>query len=699
MAAATLDKVARTLVVLVVAAAPWLLGYFPGAGSHWLDGVFPLLAQYEAPVMMFHAAIVLAAACWLAAGRLRGIPRLRARATDVAALALLGLMALATLTSVYRHASLVELHRILGCFLLFLLARAMARDAHYRDRLAVALVASCSLVALLGLRHYVLTAVLMRAPNWREFGTFGNPNSFAGLLIMAIPLAAGLVVRYRSGPARILCGTAAAVMLVTLFTTGSKGGMLALFLALIVFVAAVVWPATGSSRARKAAVVAAAAAPIVLALVLPPMRARLVTAFTTQSHSGAFRYYTWVGTVRMIAAKPWLGFGPGTFATAYPGYTVVGFSRMAHSKDLQVAAECGVPAAVALAALFFAYFIAVARRVMALGSDGESPAYGERALLVGCAASVVAFGLHCLVDYDWHIPALALTVWLLMGLSSGDAAAAEPGPADGRHPDTAAMGGQAPWRRVALWIAAVAAGIALCSFPVRVLAAGTFLQRARAAGGQHDFGTAHRELRRALGATPGNAALHYEMAQVIAATGRGEQPDTLWSAIGWMQEAAARQPTEASYEYRLAQLYRAVGDTVQAMAAADRAVSRSPGDTRVLLQLASLQEGAGQFDDAHELYVRIDELWHSPVGQYQAIEEYVTLDYAYAWLHLAQLAAAEGNGEQLRALKRRSIELLEKYDKWAAQQARMARYGVGVPPPDTAAAEGLRAAFEALDPA
>ena len=434
--------------------------------------------------------------------------------------------------------------------------------------------------------------------------------------------------------------------------------------------------------------IAAALAPIVLAVALPPMRARITTAFTTQSHSGAFRYYTWKGTVRMIAARPWLGFGPGTFATAYPRYTVVGFSRMAHSKDLQVAAECGVPAAAALAAFFFAYFIAVGRRVLPGCSDESRPDYGERALLVGSMGSVVAFGFHCLVDYDWYIPGLALTVWLIMGLSSADVAQPEAKPA----------GRRATGRTVVLCLGLAILGALVCSLPVRLIASAGLAEKARASAAQNDFLRAQDLLGQAITLTPDNAELRAEMSRAVAFSRGPSQEQPLRDAISWLEGAARLQPTEATYQYQLAQLHRALGEAELAIIAADAARCLSPSDTRILLLLARLYEGAGRLDDSHTMYVRIDELWRSPVGQYQAIEQYVNLDYAYAWLHLARVAQADGNTEELAALKQRAARLLNDYRGWARQQADMARHGVGMAPPDTTSADALRADFDALDP-
>ncbi|MFQ5809362.1 MAG: tetratricopeptide repeat protein, partial [Armatimonadota bacterium] len=230
------------------------------------------------------------------------------------------------------------------------------------------------------------------------------------------------------------------------------------------------------------------------------------------------------------------------------------------------------------------------------------------------------------------------------------------------------------------------------------LTAATLRHRARVATGGDPY-TAQEELRRAIEVTPGNAALHAEMAVLLSAMGQMGAADALWRAIAELKQAAVLQPTEPGHQYQLARLYREVDEGEQAIAAARRARSLSPRDTGALLQLARLYERAGRFDDAHAMYVEIDRLWHSPVGRHQAIEGYANLDYAYAWLHLAQLAEEAGDLDGLAAAKGRALTLLDDYDKWAAQQARMSRAGVNIRPPDIEAAESLRAAFEVLGPA
>ena len=57
-----------------------------------------------------------------------------------------------------------------------------------------------------------------------------------------------------------------------------------------------------------------------------------------------FRTLTWQGTLDMAQKRPLLGWGAGTFETAFPPHQVAGFTRHAHNSYLQLFAEAGAAA-------------------------------------------------------------------------------------------------------------------------------------------------------------------------------------------------------------------------------------------------------------------------------------------------------------------------------------------------------------------
>lgn len=116
--------------------------------------------------------------------------------------------------------------------------------------------------------------------------------------------------------------------------------------------------------------------------------------------SGAPRLAQWSDAIAMWRDHPWFGVGAGAYEAAYPPYrTVPQFARFAHAHSdlIEVAVELGV---VGLALGGLALW-----RVRRLGEgDGRWLA----------ALSVLA--LHGLVDFPWHVPAVAaLGVVVAMG--------------------------------------------------------------------------------------------------------------------------------------------------------------------------------------------------------------------------------------------------------------------------------------------
>jgi len=139
---------------------------------------------------------------------------------------------------------------------------------------------------------------------------------------------------------------------------------------------------------------------------IPTVR-RLVSGATLQ-----MRVTYWQGALGMIKARPLLGVGLASFGTAYPRFMVLGGYPVqeAHNDPLQVLAETGIPGFLPFAA-FWILFLGFGLRACSL--QGSSSA---RWLRVGIFFGLVAFLLHSLIDFDFEIPGIALNVFALCGL-------------------------------------------------------------------------------------------------------------------------------------------------------------------------------------------------------------------------------------------------------------------------------------------
>ncbi len=220
------------------------------------------------------------------------------------------------------------------------------------------------------------------------FGPYVNPNHFAGLLEMLLPVAVlylaevrarrgkrgkgemgkweeGRFVTRRSSPAvgvLVLLASAATVAAASLLLTGSRGGLIAL--STEVAIAGVLLRRRAPTRGLVTAAAAAVAAAMLLFYWVDPgwaskRLARFVdlpSPTAVDSGRGAWA----LDALRMWRTHPLLGVGLGNFETAYPGYQSVPsdiWLDHVHNDYLEALAETGLAGAVLIAsavALFFA---------------------------------------------------------------------------------------------------------------------------------------------------------------------------------------------------------------------------------------------------------------------------------------------------------------------------------------------------------
>ena len=126
----------------------------------------------------------------------------------------------------------------------------------------------------------------------------------------------------------------------------------------------------------------------------------------------AARIETYRSTLKLIADHPWFGTGLGTFEWTFPAYrsdvgSIWGIWNRAHNSLLEIAAEMGVPMAVAVAVAW----------ALALWQLGRGVARRRRDLAVvaaALAAAVVGL-LHSLVNFSLQIPRYAIVIFALVG--------------------------------------------------------------------------------------------------------------------------------------------------------------------------------------------------------------------------------------------------------------------------------------------
>lgn len=512
VARARLVALAGPALVTVIALARWTVRHPDGGHAH--------VVLAEELALAAGAPLLVVLALWAR------LPATRDRLLHVlVALGMIEIMsaALARNTLVALRASTLLADGVA----LFLVGRACARAA---GRSAVPLAALLVPIALVA-GSVVLEATgqlhAWSPPGHAPGGILGQRNVASALLVCAAPAVAHVALRGESSWTRgVACSVAGLAACAVVMTRTRSAWITATVLAALgVYLALRADDRTRSRAAPLLVTLAIGTAtapllPTVLAWSSPhPYRETLRHLVDPSSASGAGRLVQYATTLRMAAARPLLGVGPGNWAGQYlsfarPGDPTVteGFwptNRLASSDALAFLAERGLPA-LALAA--FAVTLACGR--------------GERAWLR--RATLMAALTAGAFDAVLQTPcAMGLFAWVMGAASTGAPEEVELSTRPARSV-----------RAVALAFAAVLtafAGLAACRLASFVVSA-----RARSI----------EDLERAARLDPGDVALRLTLAEHwISAERCGRARPHLAAAIGYCPSSpAARELSQRCSE-------------------------------------------------------------------------------------------------------------------------------------------------------
>jgi hypothetical protein len=370
-------------------------------------------------------------------------------------------------------------------------------------------------------------AVLTRLGRGRTFAAFATPAALAGYLVMTLPLTLGLALS-RGGRLRWLLFGAAAVEVGALFTAASATATAALLAALLL--AVLVWGRAGR-RLLLAILV-----PVVLLAAVVWVRSDRLLDLDDAENPWRLRAGNMRAAVAMAVDHPWIGVGPGGFAERYAGYRRPGDneSRHAHNLPLELAAEWGWPAGVALSALFYRVFL------LPLWRERRASRW-RRGLAVGLAA----FALQNLADFTAFMPSLLWSAALLCGLL--------------QRPSSPAAARPTVWSRVvagtglaAVLIAAAAAGLNGLAWNARTTA------RAAAFAGERE--AAHRGAERSVRLAPWDVDAALLLAGLTADAELGRAGGDVSLAVERAEQVVRMSPTRAASRELRARVRLASGD-------------------------------------------------------------------------------------------------------------------------------------------
>jgi hypothetical protein len=368
-----------------------------------------------------------------------------------------------------------------------------------------------------------------------------------------------------------------------------------------------------------------------------------------------FRYYTWRGTLRMAAARPLLGFGPGSFPSAYTRFAETGYTRTAHELWLQLAAESGFPAMLLL-----------------LAACGASALSGWRALktenwifAAGALGALTAFFIHGLTDAGWGI--ISIATLAMITLSIADSTQRVPRLRIADYAEEAVVQNRKSsinW----FWLLA-ALPIALGSWITQRAQTGEDLRaESRELMMRGDVSTAIEKANSARYADPLNARLRDNNTQIdTAAQGRVLVDDDYWL----YQSITKLQPTRAlNYLNYAEHMIQQGKSSREILPLFDKAIYFDPNDTEI-----RFARGKWKLDHHDQTGWKdieyIAALKDKPYGKYPATPEMVDLNYARAY---AMLAERDFKNKSFAATNKwitRGLEVIAEGRKYEPQRREM----------------------------
>jgi len=308
----------------------------------------------------------------------------------------------------------------------------------------VFLIASAITVVYGLLQHFGIEFVNWQvSPKERIFSSMGNPNFFAGFLVMAIPLSIVLLLRWRRqnrNKLSLKTGlliTLICLQLICLNFTYSRASWIGLFFGLAII------PILWRRELRKMRKIFKSTILVLFLILLfvfsfkaiemrrlalknlEPLEThglisktvkRLVSVIDLSEADAASRISGWKSALEMIKERPLLGMGPDTLSINFRRYAFPEFSRLvgktlanpayAHNEVLQIAATMGIVGLLSYLWLLLSYFRTIAK----------FPDLRQEPIVAGIGASITAVLVNNL--FSFHTVTTATLFWLFLGFTT-----------------------------------------------------------------------------------------------------------------------------------------------------------------------------------------------------------------------------------------------------------------------------------------
>ncbi len=618
------------VLVLIAAAAPlvWSFPEFPALELH------PARMPSAFSLLIFTLALASIVAHLLKRNLRADSGEAHISAINVVLLSFIAFCAASCIDSISRWDSAIEMVNTLSFCTAFIIASSVRAEWALAFLLAISI--GGYVESLIALREYC-ASYAAGLKDWRAFGTFQNPNLLGGYMAMCLPVVLALALHFKRASFKFVCWVASLLIALALIVSGSKGAFVALLFAMVAFG----WLSLRQFRSWRVSVLSLAVGLMLIALVasIPTLRHRIVTAFSEQAHSWLFRLFVWRAALSITAAHPINGTGIGTFHLAYPRFTQVGPTFMAHNAFLQIASECGIAALLSFAIFIWLCLLRSARSISACKDEYHWLRAGS---ICGC----ISFVMHNLVDCTWYVPASRLAFALLLACSAaGCMEQSESMSKQHASRDEGDLGLTEVRLPVPIVVRnGVVIGIVIALFTCAFISLSHTVAALHALNGRNSKSalSAVEAFERAIAWEPFNARHRIALANACLALAMRNDGAVLRRSLREALTAIKLQPMRGANYHTLARAYAALGERSKAIEAYRLALKVNPHDTLAMIELGRMLELMGKSGEAVEMYERILSLMRSPYGRYRAVDAPTDINAVTAAVNLASLKLRSG---------------------------------------------------------
>lgn len=320
-------------------------------------------------------------------------------------------------TTSFARAKSLQIWAIYAVFIAaYFLVTNLITAKHQLWHLLVVFVISGFLVCLYGIAQYLfgwdtaqawMDEEMFQDIKMRIYSTLENPNVLGEYILLVLPAAIGLMWVVKKPLARLTYAGIAAVMLLALILTFSRGCWIGLLLAAAVFI---------TFAAGKLWGLALIAPPLLPAVLPQSILNRFTSIGNMEDSSTSYRVYIWMGTLAMIRDF-WIsgiGMGAEAFTQVYPFYSYNGIvAPHSHNLFLQILVESGVVGIVVFLLVLVLFF----KKAMVGYQIGGGKGKPLSTLVCALCAGVCGFLIQGMFDNCFYNYRVMLIFWLTLGIA------------------------------------------------------------------------------------------------------------------------------------------------------------------------------------------------------------------------------------------------------------------------------------------